>query len=314
VKIIHSRKLATGPSSTLQRPIQYSPALHPIACIWPGDAFVSGTIANGGLWDAELAHVMVDHLRNKPTSLVIDAGCNVGQFSLLAAASGHFVAAIDALHEHAAMVNHAAILNGFQDRIWVQNVVLAAKDDGKATVTRDGMSSNMGGITPKLDARRLQVAHVRTATLNALLRHHKPSLPVSFFKLDVEGFEPLVLEGAQKWLVARRPQAIALEITPQAWRAHGYNVADVLQGIMDLNYTCARLYGGLKGVPRSALRSFVQTIEHLMYDTSKIISSILQSLSHAEILEMTVWCTECRKMTMFLLHWHCEESIFNIFC
>jgi len=251
------------PINTLQRPIQYSPALHPIACIWPGDAFVSGTIANGGLWDAELAHVMVDHLRNKPTSLVIDAGCNVGQFSLLAAASGHFVAAIDALHEHAAMVNHAAILNGFQDRIWVQNVVLAAKDDGKATVTRDGMNSNMGGITPKLDARRLQVAHVRTATLNALLRHHKPSLPVSFFKLDVEGFEPLVLEGAQKWLVARRPQAIALEITPQAWRAHGYNVADVLQGIMDLNYTCARLYGGLKGVPRSALRSFVQTIEHL---------------------------------------------------
>lgn len=58
---------------------------------------------------------------------------------------------------------------------------------------------------------------------------------VSFIKIDVEGFEPFVLQGAMKTIKKFKPNMF-IEVSPKWWNKNGFSVKEVLQYFEELNY------------------------------------------------------------------------------
>ena len=58
---------------------------------------------------------------------------------------------------------------------------------------------------------------------------------ISFIKIDVEGFEPFVLQGAMQTIKKFKPN-IFVEVSPKWWNKNGFSVKEVLQYFEELNY------------------------------------------------------------------------------
>lgn len=212
---------------------------------------MSAAISSGRLWDEDVVRLMMRTLTPGSTTLVLDLGSHVGQFSLLAAALGHKVVAVDAYREHVDMLERASWLNGFD--VQVYHMALAASRGGP--VQLDVSDTNKGGskIRSLLHA-------VATSTIDDLISHAYPQLPVSFMKMDIEGYEPYALQGAQRLFAERPPSVLAIEITPREWRAHGFEVASVLSSLTSRGYT---MYHRNKAVPSEALAAWANAHAHL---------------------------------------------------
>ena len=51
------------------------------------------------------------------TGLISDAGCNVGMYSIVAAAMGRHVVAVDAMADNLAYISHSLMFNNMSDRV-----------------------------------------------------------------------------------------------------------------------------------------------------------------------------------------------------
>lgn len=70
----------------------------PTICLYPDDedVYISKEIRHGGIWDREiLTKAFQDILRNDPGLGFIDIGANIGLYSLVSAAMGHNVIAVE---------------------------------------------------------------------------------------------------------------------------------------------------------------------------------------------------------------------------
>ena len=116
----------------------------PFICLYDSaaqDYYVSGSILNGGLWESGNVGVIVTALQQDPTLAFIDIGSNVGQFSLVAAAMGRKVLAVEALGVHARMLARASIMNSYQNQIKIVHNALSNSYRTVSLVTHPG---NMG--------------------------------------------------------------------------------------------------------------------------------------------------------------------------
>ena len=89
--------------------------IHPIEI----DVHVSKSIKYDGIWEAHLMKVFQDLLVTDPELAVIDIGANIGQYSLVAAAMGRPVVAVEARLLHVQMIHHALCLNEMQNSDFV---------------------------------------------------------------------------------------------------------------------------------------------------------------------------------------------------
>jgi hypothetical protein len=90
---------------------------------------------------------------------------------------------------------------------------------------------------------------VKVVSLDAYARAHQFE-QISFMKVDVEGFEPLVFRGAEELLARAKVRAIFFEVCPDASRAAGFDPADAATILSSHGYTLHRITddGGLKAV------------------------------------------------------------------
>ena len=59
--------------------------------MWPAkvDQYISAEILKGKVWDSDVMTQMVEVLEGAPPGIVVDAGANIGSFTLVAAVLGH---------------------------------------------------------------------------------------------------------------------------------------------------------------------------------------------------------------------------------
>lgn len=227
-----ARKLLAGPRKARQRWLDYrsEPALEAIQTMQDmivGDVTVAVEEFGGrfamsphshifkrlalyGHYEPELAAIFLDAVQ--PDKDALDVGANLGFFSCAVAkklGSGRVLAVEPTDGAHRRLLHNLA-LNGVEDRVVVFKG-LAADSDGDSEIHFiEGMeeySSIKKSEHPAVAGMDMSSMTVASETIDRLVARH--GLKPAVMKVDVEGAEAKVFEGAQTVLREHRPLVLA---------------------------------------------------------------------------------------------------------
>ncbi len=210
-----------------------------------------------GVYEPIPAYLLTRYLQ--PGMIVIDAGANAGQYTLLAAAR---VAPAGAVHSfepvpalHARLVRHLEL-----NRLDGVHAVCAALWHRHASVRLglpQGVRGNSGAYSLGAACAAIEA---RALTLDEYVA--RQALPrVDVIKMDIEGAEPYALEGAQRTLERHHP-LVLIEINRQCLRALGSEPGAIWRILRACGYRAwlpgyaaesSRELHGLEGIEQSTL-------------------------------------------------------------
>lgn len=152
-------------------------------------------------------------LEGKSNNLVLDVGSNTGLFSMIAAIYGaKRIYAFDPQPLCARYVSESAQINGWTDRIAMINAFVAADDTKKIQVETD---TCFGGLKVGVQSKRT-TTEINAVSLDKVFLNDEDD--IDLMKIDVEGAELFVLDGAVELIKKNRIRNIVVEITPGWWK------------------------------------------------------------------------------------------------
>jgi FkbM family methyltransferase len=199
-------------------------------------------------------HIRVFESLLRPDSIVLDVGANIGFYSLLAASQlqDGRVHSFEPVPVNVERMKRNIALNGF-DNITL-NPQGAAGQAGQATLyvpaddiynipgyrSTDAASLNQGLATTTTEEA------VELVTLDDYVQQQS-IIHIDLIKIDVEGAELGVLEGAETLLERFRPQVL-MEINTRALKQAGKTPADIFAFWQARHYAVYQIdhYGGLR--------------------------------------------------------------------
>lgn len=137
-----------------------------------------------------------------PGDLFVDVGANVGLYTIWALDCGADVVAVEPNPENVRQLRRNLDLNGYEAEI-----VTAALSNVSGTAGLAGSDLNRQHLLFDEDPGVSEVARVDVRTLDSVLGDRK----AAGVKVDVEGAEKLVLQGARRALSSERISVIQLE-------------------------------------------------------------------------------------------------------
>ena len=202
----------------------------------PGDDFlVANTgMVSGWICQNELAIVnaMASAFRrgcSQPGNLMLDVGSNTGFYGLLAIAHGCRATFFDPQPGCNKVVNAELLVNRWTTRGVVVGAGLAA-DSGNLSVDSKGDCGLKTGRFP-LNAEEdgSLAVHDAFVPVEPLTSYVHPNTHVLLMKVDTEGLEHKVLQGAMPLFVKKRIKTVIVEVTPGhgIWEKRGVNATDV---------------------------------------------------------------------------------------
>ncbi|GEM_PF-342744 len=183
-----------------------------------------------------------------PEGVFVDAGANLGVFSLLGArlvGPAGRVVSVEALASNAAFLRVSAALNGFTN-ITVHTAALA---DRPGTMVMDTAAGSNGILSGRLEdvltdhdpteiVTRELVSIVRLDDLTVAMER------LDLLKIDIEGAEALAFAGAERTLEELQPE-ILLEYSPGLLqRVSGLDGAELLGDLIERGYRVGVLEDG----------------------------------------------------------------------
>ncbi len=176
-----------------------------------------GIIENGVFEPASTK--VVQRLLNKG-DIVLDVGANIGYYSVmmskLVGDAGRVVCFEPTLHYQGVLKENIAV-NKLKN-VELYGVGLSDKESESEIQIGDNSATLHvpGGLTLKKSER------IKLVDLDSFLEAH-PLPKIDFIKVDVDGHEPLFLQGARRTLAKYRP-VVLLEISPPHYLNAGYSV------------------------------------------------------------------------------------------
>jgi FkbM family methyltransferase len=150
---------------------------------------------------------------------VVDVGANIGVTALLAASNVHAEGRIVAIEPHPQVFKWLASnvrLNRYRNITLYNTAVGATEGTARFVVTSSDDSQHHVGDEGTVE--------VPIRTLDSLLEKHPGTIDV--LKIDVEGFEKFVLEGADATL--QRTRLVYIEVFEDNFRRFGYSTSSVI--------------------------------------------------------------------------------------
>jgi FkbM family methyltransferase len=187
-------------------------------------------------------------------SIILDIGSNVGAFALkvacnMPANSKTHIFAFDPNPLIKKMfLTNLSINKGAKPNI---TFVLSAAGNANKEVEFSFDPSNSGA--GKIDGKQAMSFNSSVITLDSFAEMNKLN-NICFIKIDVEGFEPFVFEGAKKIITKYRPH-IYFEITEQWHRKYGRSSREIFEFLISLDYD---IYTDEKGTFKKTFCYFQQ--------------------------------------------------------
>ncbi|WP_427875197.1 FkbM family methyltransferase [Flavobacterium sp. MMS24-S5] len=163
----------------------------------------AGIVANiyYKLFDYEESIFVINNL--KENDLFVDIGANVGHFSLLAAGMCKAnVIAFEPIPQTFEKLNRNVSLNNLSNIIETVNIGIG-KEDAILNFT-----TNRGVMNSVASGNEAQVIEIQVKKLDDVLKNKFPV----FLKIDVEGYEYFVLQGASEVLSSKSLKFIIIEL------------------------------------------------------------------------------------------------------
>lgn len=181
-----------------------------------------------------------------PDAICIDIGANVGYFSMLMAKLAYLgkVYAFDPIPLNTALLRASAELNGVKNIEIIESVVGGSDGEVSLSQSTDSAYSSIRDTERKSVERIICVPMI---TLDTFVQS-RCIKPVDVLKIDVEGAEGLVLDGARTFLndAALRPRAILMELFDQNLRSYDTCALAIIDTMQSLNYAPFFITGAAK--------------------------------------------------------------------
>ena len=184
-----------------------------------------------GLYEASVRRALLSRLR--PGDHFVDAGANIGYFTLLAAQRVGLSGRVDAFepepHNRQRLADHVH-RNGFADRVTIHPLALSDAA-GTASIRFFGGLEGHNHGESSLFAAEFEpsaVTQVPTARLDEVLRGTTPRV----IKMDIEGAEALAVEGMSGLLRGDKPPVLIGEVNPTQARRAGVAASQWVQTAM----------------------------------------------------------------------------------
>lgn len=195
--------------------------------------FIQSKLLNYGIYEPEVAAVLLTAL--EPSDLFFDIGANIGVHTLVAASQKAYTHAFEPVPRLARRLRQNIRLNRFDSLVSVFEVALS-KSEGQATLyiaarKDDGSHSLIEGVP----ATSIKAIPVTTTTIDLHVKMSGCGVP-SLIKIDVEGAEAWVLDGACDTLAQPNRPVIVLETGDRLANRVGESAKSVLQRLFNLEY------------------------------------------------------------------------------
>jgi FkbM family methyltransferase len=193
-----------------------------------------------GVYEPALTSFLLNRFANSQGGNFLDIGANIGYFSCLLgklAGTAGKVLAIEAEPNNFRLLERNLRNNGLPNVTPLNFAVGSADGVAKMGIYK---AANRGrhSLVDLESCREFREVPVRT------LDHLTAGMGVSqwhFAKMDVEGYEPFVLAGAQKTLA--RMDLLAMEYAPSYWKKAGVEAEPVLRTLIEQFRRVYRLLG-----------------------------------------------------------------------
>ncbi len=177
----------------------------------------------------------------RDTDIIFDVGGNVGYFSMLFAARARRgeVHVFEPIPLNASLIKASADLNGFSQITVNRCAVGDERKDVAFSVSMDSAYSSMIDTGRSAEAASISVP---METIDAYVAAH--DIPrVDLMKVDVEGAEHLVIDGASGLLrdPARRPRLVMLELAEANLTPFGTSVERIIEAMQRFGYQPSQL-------------------------------------------------------------------------
>jgi FkbM family methyltransferase len=195
---------------------------------FPGLSFYAGTVFHDWVFKEELhvAEALINATRGHTSQCnVVDVGMNDGFYSMMGAAIGCHVRSFEIQTRCIEVARRALDANKFGDRINITQAIVSNKDNA----TEDVQCTNFcfGGYSMSEATKKLRrlyydkpipLRHISLGTIFGAPGNPSPSsIFIHFLKVDTEGFESIVLEGAEALFRDSRVGVAVVEVIPHFW-------------------------------------------------------------------------------------------------
>lgn len=153
----------------------------------------------------------------KPGDVLFDIGANVGLYSTYAARRGATVYSFEPESQNYALLNQNIYLNNLHDRITALNIALSSEEKINYLNIEDfqpGGSMHNFGADLDFNKEKFRPVFRQGAiglTLDELIHRYGLPLP-THIKIDVDGLERLIIDGALKTLASPAVKSLLIEL------------------------------------------------------------------------------------------------------
>ena len=196
-----------------------------------------GEIAFTGFYELALSRRFVADAGSG--GLLVDVGANYGYFSLLwlSGRAGNQVVAFEASPRNHAPLRANIARNNCQARVQIHELALGqTPGTAKFSLGQEGQTG-WGGLVPDEDSAEVAV---QVDTLDQMIGN---SVVVDLLKIDVEGADSWVLQGARRLLSEKRVRQIYFEQNRARMKALGIAEDEAVTLLESLGYKCSILSG-----------------------------------------------------------------------
>jgi FkbM family methyltransferase len=188
-----------------------------------GHDLLSNQVRGGGDYPSDVMNTvraMNGWLRDLPSRCTfVDIGCNIGAVSMLAAATGCKVHSFDVQEFAVALTTASAAVNGF-DTLVNLNAVSDSEGEDMSIFVRNtdnlGMTTTVKGLDSLTGAAS---GKVKTVTLDGYAEQNGIDR-IAVLKIDVEGGEHAVVQGAKRLIQQQRVDIVLCEL----WHHHAVDI------------------------------------------------------------------------------------------